>query len=44
MAANPGRFVKHIEIDLPFNRQREVKHTDHFNQLVRRVEDEMINA
>ncbi len=44
MAANPGRFVHHTVIDLPFNRDREVKHSAHFNDLVREVEDKMIEV
>lgn len=42
MAANPGRFVDHLVVDLPFNRNREVKHSQKFNDLVRIVEDKMI--
>jgi NitT/TauT family transport system ATP-binding protein len=42
MAANPGRFVHHISVDLPFNRNREVKHSAKFNDIVREVEDKMI--
>ncbi len=42
MAAGPGRFVEHISIDLPFNRNLEVKHSQKFNDLVREVEDRMI--
>lgn len=44
MAANPGRFVYHISVDLPFNRNLEVKHSAHFNELVRKVEDRMIEV
>ncbi|MBP6825652.1 MAG: ABC transporter ATP-binding protein [Saprospiraceae bacterium] len=44
MAANPGRFVHHISVDLPFNRNLEVKHSAHFNELVREVEDKMIDV
>jgi NitT/TauT family transport system ATP-binding protein len=42
MAANPGRFAHHISVDLPFNRNREVKHSAKFNDIVREVEDKMI--
>jgi NitT/TauT family transport system ATP-binding protein len=42
MAANPGRFVHHISVELPFNRNREVKHSAKFNDIVREVEDKMI--
>lgn len=44
MAANPGRFVHHITVDLPFNRNMEVKHSAQFNEIVRRVEDRMIEV
>ena len=44
MAANPGRFVHHISVDLPFNRNLEVKHSVQFNELVRKVEDRMIEV
>lgn len=44
MAANPGRFVHHVTVDLPFNRNLEVKHSAHFNELVRQVEDRMIQV
>ncbi len=44
MAANPGRFVHHVTVDLPFNRNLEVKHSAHFNELVRQVEDKMIEV
>lgn len=44
MAANPGRFVHHITVDLPFDRNLEVKHSAHFNELVRKVEDKMISV
>ncbi|MFN4255402.1 MAG: ABC transporter ATP-binding protein [Saprospiraceae bacterium] len=42
MAANPGRFVEHISVDLPFNRNMEVKHSPKFNDIVRKVEDKMV--
>ncbi len=44
MAANPGRFVHHISVDLPFNRNMEVKHSAKFNEIVRKVEDRMIEV
>lgn len=44
MAANPGRFMYHITVDLPFNRNLEVKHSAHFNELVRQVEDKMLDV
>lgn len=42
MAARPGRFVKHLKVDLPFDRNREVKHSTRFNELARELEDAMI--
>ncbi len=44
MAANPGRFVYQISVDLPFNRNLEVKHSAKFTDLVRDVEDKMIKV
>jgi NitT/TauT family transport system ATP-binding protein len=44
MAANPGRFVWKKHVDLPFNRNREVKHSQKFNEIVREVEDKMIEV
>lgn len=44
MAANPGRFMAHISVDLPFNRDRDVKHSARFNEIVRKVEDKMIEV
>ncbi len=44
MAAKPGRFVWKKQVDLPFNRTREIKHTQKFNDLVREVEDKMIEV
>jgi len=38
----PSRFVKHINIDLPFNRSRETKRMPHFDELVHEVEDAMM--
>ena len=44
MAARPGRFVYHKSVDLPFNRTREVKHSQKFSDIVREVEDKMIEV
>jgi NitT/TauT family transport system ATP-binding protein len=44
MAARPGRFVYKKIVDLPFNRTREVKHSAKFNEIVREVEDKMIEV
>ena len=44
MAARPGRFVEHIKVDLPFDRTREVKHSQRFNELARQLEDVMLSV
>ncbi|PKV53096.1 NitT/TauT family transport system ATP-binding protein [Aquimarina sp. MAR_2010_214] len=38
----PSQFVKHIDIDLPFQRTRETKRLQHFDELVHEVEDAMM--
>ncbi len=38
----PSRFVKHIHVDLPFQRNRDTKRLPHFNNLVHEVEDAMM--
>lgn len=38
----PSNFVKHINVDLPFNRTRETKRLAHFDELVHHVEDAMM--
>lgn len=38
----PSKFVKHINVDLPFHRTRETKREPRFNQLVHEVEDAMM--
>lgn len=38
----PSKFVKHINIDLPFQRTRETKRLKHFDELVHKVEDTMM--
>jgi NitT/TauT family transport system ATP-binding protein len=44
MRANPGNFEFQINVDLPFNRQRELKRTQKFVDIVRDVEDKMIRV
>jgi NitT/TauT family transport system ATP-binding protein len=44
MAAKPGRFVWKKQVDLPFNRTRDIKHTQKFNDIVREVEDKMLEV
>lgn len=38
----PSNFVKHIHVDLPFQRTRETKRLPRFNELVHEVEDAMM--
>ncbi len=42
MRSNPGNFVQHIQVDLPFHRQRGIKRDPHFIELVHEVEDKMV--
>ena len=44
MKAAPSQFVEHIKVDLPFNRTREIKRDPRFIELVREVEDKMIQV
>ncbi|MDC8004863.1 ABC transporter ATP-binding protein [Aureisphaera galaxeae] len=38
----PSRFVKHINVDLPFNRTRDTKRMARYDELVHEVEDAMM--
>ncbi|MBE7644967.1 ABC transporter ATP-binding protein [Tenacibaculum finnmarkense] len=38
----PSNFVKHINVDLPFQRNRDTKRLPHFDHLVHQVEDAMM--
>ncbi len=38
----PSRFVQHVHVDLPFQRNRETKRLSHFDELVHTVEDAMM--
>ncbi|MEX6626885.1 MULTISPECIES: ABC transporter ATP-binding protein [Tenacibaculum] len=38
----PSNFVKHINVDLPFQRNRDTKRLSHFDELVHQVEDAMM--
>ena len=38
----PSNFVKHINVDLPFERTRETKRLQRFDELVHQVEDSMM--
>ncbi|HMQ08178.1 MAG TPA: ABC transporter ATP-binding protein [Saprospiraceae bacterium] len=40
----PSRFVKHIHIDLPLSRGRNIKRDPHYMELVHHVEDMMIEV
>lgn len=40
----PSRFVEHIKIDLPFERNRSVKRDPKYTQLVHHVEDVMVRV
>ncbi len=42
MRSNPGQFVQHIHVDLPFQRSRSIKRDPHFIELVHEVEDKMV--
>ena len=42
MKTPPSQFVEHIHVDLPLNRTRDMKRSQHFNDLVQEVEDKMI--
>ena len=44
MKSPPSRIVEHIHVDLPMNRNREMKRGARFNELVREVEDKMIKV
>ncbi|MBK7408339.1 MAG: ABC transporter ATP-binding protein [Saprospirales bacterium] len=42
MKKAPSRFVEHVVVDLPYERDREIKRQTHFMELVRDVEDRML--
>lgn len=44
MKSAPSRFVEHIDIDLPLERNRHTKRDPHFTQLVHQVEDTMLRV
>lgn len=44
MKSQPSQFVKHLEIDLPLVRGREMKRDPKFIQLVHQVEDSMVEV
>lgn len=44
MKAAPSQFIEHIKVDLPFNRNRELKRDPHFTELVHEVEDRMVSV
>lgn len=44
LKSQPSQFVKHIHVDLPFERNRDTKRSEKYNQLVHRVEDAMMEV
>ena len=42
MKPAPSKFVEHVKVDLPLQRDRNTKRTDRYVELVRLVEDKMI--
>ena len=44
MKSAPSRFVKHISVDLPFERSRQTKREARFEELVLSVEDAMVEV
>ncbi len=42
MKSAPSKFVEHLKIDLPFERNREIKRNPRFVELVHELEDKMI--
>ncbi len=44
MKSPPSRFVRHIKVDLPFHRTKQTKRESRFVELVREVEDAMIEV
>ncbi len=43
MKSKPGEFVYHHHVKLPLYREREMKYTPYFNDLVRQIEGEMLD-
>jgi NitT/TauT family transport system ATP-binding protein len=44
MKKSPSKIVEYIKADLPINRTYEIKKTAHFIELVREVEDRLLNT
>lgn len=42
LKSSPSRFVRHINIDLPVDRNKDTKRDAHYTELVHKVEDSMI--
>ena len=42
LSAPPAKFVRHIDVDMPFDRSRKTKREPRFIELVAHVEDEMV--
>ena len=44
LKSSPSKFVRHIDIDLPFERSKETKRLPHYTELVHQVEDAMMEV
>jgi len=44
LKSQPSRLVKHIEVDLPFNRDRTTKRSPDYTAMVHHVEDMMMEV
>ncbi len=44
MKSAPSRFVEHIHVDLPIERDRNIKRDPHYTELVHLVEDKMVSV
>jgi NitT/TauT family transport system ATP-binding protein len=44
MKSPPSNIVDHIRVDLPFERNRETKHSQRFSELVQEVEERMVKV
>lgn len=44
LKSQPSQFVKHIHVDLSFDRNRDTKRTNKYNEIVQEVEDAMMEV
>ena len=44
MKKAPSRIVEHVQVDLPFERNKDTKRLPHFIELVQEVEDKLIRV